>query len=125
MTEVCPGSNVYWYLGNRNTALNNAKAAGELTAFLMDTFFIKKAMAVSNMNGGGKKGCQKLNPTVLNAMQTEMFAWPLLEIFMYFHVCFYRSVSNYIPIFGFVKVFTYSLVGILTTILKDLIQDLT
>ena len=68
MTEVCPGSNVYWYLGNRNTALNNAKAAGELTAFLMDTFFIKKAMAVSNMNGGGKKGCQKLNPTVLNAM---------------------------------------------------------
>ena len=74
MTEVCPGSNVYWYLGNRNTALNNAKAAGELTAFFMDTFFIKKAMAVSNMNGGGKKGCQKLNPTVLNAMQTEMFA---------------------------------------------------
>jgi len=69
MIEVCPGSNVYWYLGNRNTALNNTKTAGELAAFLMDTFFSKEVMAVSNMNGGGKKGYQKLNPTILNAMR--------------------------------------------------------
>ena len=69
MIEVCPGSNVYWYLGNRNTALNNTKTAGELTAFLMDTFFSKEVMAVSNMNGGGEKGYQKLNPTILNAMR--------------------------------------------------------
>ncbi|XP_044183587.1 stress response protein nst1-like [Acropora millepora] len=69
MIEVCQGSNVYWYLGNRNTALNNTKTAGELTAFLMDTFFSKEVMAVSNMNGGGKKGYQKLNPTILNAMR--------------------------------------------------------
>ena len=69
MTEVCPGSGVYWYLGNCNTALNNTKTAGELTAFMMDTFFTKEVMAVSNMNGGGTKGSQKLNPTIINAMR--------------------------------------------------------
>ena len=63
--EVCPGSNVYW---NRNTALKNTKTAGEL-AFLMDTFFSKEVMAVSNMNGGGKKGYKKLNPIIINAMR--------------------------------------------------------
>lgn len=67
--EVCPGSNVYWYLGHRNTALNNTKTAGELTAFLMDTFFSQEVTAVSNMNGGGKKGYKKLNPIIINAMR--------------------------------------------------------
>jgi len=46
MTEVCPGSSVYWYLGNQNTALNNTKTAGELTTFLMDTFCSKEVMAL-------------------------------------------------------------------------------
>lgn len=69
MIEVCPGSNVFWYLGNRNTALNNTKTPGELTAFLIDTFFSKEVMAVSNIKGGGKKGYKKLNPVIIDAMR--------------------------------------------------------
>ena len=69
MIEVCAGSGVFWYLGNKHSALNNTKTAGELTAFMMDTFFTKEIMAVSNMNGGGKKGYQKLNATIINALR--------------------------------------------------------
>ena len=69
MIEVCPESGVFWYFGNRNTALTDTKTAGELTAFLMDTFFTKETMAVSNLNGGGKKGYRQLNPTIINAMK--------------------------------------------------------
>ena len=69
MVEVYKGSGVFWYLGNRHSALNSTKTAGEPTAYLMDTFFSKGTMAASNMNGGGKKGYQKLNPTIINAMR--------------------------------------------------------
>ena len=69
MVEVCPGTGVFWYLGNKTSALNNTKTAGELTAYLMDTFCSKETMAMSNMNGGGKKGYQQLNPTIVNALR--------------------------------------------------------
>lgn len=59
MIEVCPGSNVYWYLGNRNTALNNTKTAGELTAFLMDTFFSKESHACLKYERGREKRIPK------------------------------------------------------------------
>ncbi|KAK2558587.1 hypothetical protein P5673_018764, partial [Acropora cervicornis] len=69
MVEVSPGTGVFWYLGNKTSALNNTKTAGELTAYLMDTFFSKETMAMSNMNGGGKKGYQQLNPSIVNALR--------------------------------------------------------
>ncbi|XP_068685178.1 uncharacterized protein [Montipora foliosa] len=55
MVEVCPGTRVFWYLGNKTSALNNTKTAGELTTYLMDTFF--------------SKGYQQLNPTIVNALR--------------------------------------------------------
>lgn len=67
MVEVCLGAGVSWYLGNKTSALNKTKTAGELTAYLMDTFLSKETM--SSMNGGGKKGYQQLNPTIVNALR--------------------------------------------------------
>jgi len=52
--------------------LNNTKTAAELTAYLMDTFFSRETMATSNMNGGGKKGYQQLNPTIVNALRGKI-----------------------------------------------------
>ena len=69
MIELCPGSNVYWYTANKQCALSSTKSAGELTAFLMDTFFSKDIMAVSNMKGGGQKGYKQLNPEIISAMR--------------------------------------------------------
>ena len=72
MVELHPETGVYWYIGNKNAALSSTKTAGELTAFLMDTFFTKDIMAVSNMKGGGSKGYQRLNPAIINAMRGKL-----------------------------------------------------
>lgn len=69
MIELCPGSGVYWYTANKNYALSSSKTAGELTALLMDTFFSKDVMAVSNMKGGGQKGYKQLNVDIISAMR--------------------------------------------------------
>jgi len=69
MVKVCLGTGVFWYPGNKTSVLNKTKTAGELTTFLMDTFFSKETMAMSNMNGGGKKGYQQLNPTIVNVLK--------------------------------------------------------
>ena len=71
MVELYPETGVYWYIGNKNAALSSTKTAGELTAYLMDTFFTKGTMAVSNMKGGGTKGYQQLNPAIVNAMRDK------------------------------------------------------
>jgi hypothetical protein len=63
---------VYWYAANKNYALSPTKTAGELTAFLMDTFFSKDVMAVSNMKGGGQKGYKRLNVETINAMRGKV-----------------------------------------------------
>lgn len=73
MVEVCPRTGDLWYLGNKTSTLNNTKTAGELTTYLMDTFFSKEPWPrMSNVNGGGKNSYQQLNPTIVNALRGKI-----------------------------------------------------
>ena len=72
MIELHPESGVFWYTGHKNAALSSTKTAGELTAFLMDTFFTKEILAISNLKGGGTKGYKPLNSVIISAMRGKI-----------------------------------------------------
>lgn len=67
------GSGVYGFPPQRQ-----GKTIGSLTAFLMDVFFTKETLSVSNLNGGGGGYCgyQQLNPKIVHAI-TIMLLFPL------------------------------------------------
>ena len=62
------GSGVYWFPSQRLNALAEAKTIGTMTSYLIDVFFTKETLSVSNLNGGGHCGYQQLNPNIVNAI---------------------------------------------------------
>lgn len=72
MEEVVTGSMVYWYPSQRLNALAEGKTIGSMTSYLLDVFFSKETMSVSNLNGGGYCGYKQLCPKTVHAI-TGMF----------------------------------------------------
>lgn len=68
MEEVVTGSMVYWYPSQRLNALAEGKTIGSMTSYLLDVFFSKETMSVSNLNGRGYCGYKQLCPKTVHAI---------------------------------------------------------
>lgn len=68
MEEVVIGSGVFWFPSQKFNALGEGKTVGSMTAYLLDVFFTKETLSVSNLNGGGYCGYSQLCPKTINAI---------------------------------------------------------
>ena len=71
MTEITPGSGVYWYESNKACVTAVGTSGTKLTSACVDVFFTREVLKVSNLKGGGVM-YNKLDPKIVSAIQCKL-----------------------------------------------------
>ena len=71
MQEVVEGSGVYWTATHRHCARSSASSASQLVSVMVDIFFDKKTLSVSNVKGGGEGKYTALDSTITGVIRGE------------------------------------------------------